>query len=307
MCIRDRKNPTSFSQRPKLIVGKTCIVTGANSGIGRSTAITLAKNDYTVFATMRSLERGEKLREIAQELNLVIKAVELDVSDTDSVNQGINEILNQTDQIDILINNAGVGSNAVIEDVDIESDKSVFETNFWGVVRCIQAVLPTMRQQKSGHIIQVSSIAGRVGLPAQPIYSASKWALEGLSENLAHDLSSFGVRVSIIEPGVTRTAILGKNNTVPQNDDFENIYARMLDMYMQGIEANIRPEAVSETILQCLESSSHQLRWPVAWGAETMVNARHDGSVSDEEWVEIGSLVNNREEWVRSFRQAFNL
>ena len=288
-------------------MGKTCIVTGANSGIGRSTAITLAKNDYTVFATMRSLDRGEKLREIAQELNLVIKEVELDVSDTDSVNQGINEILDQTDQIDVLINNAGVGSNAVIEDVDIESDKSVFETNFWGVVRCIQAVLPTMRQQKSGHIIQVSSIAGRVGLPAQPIYSASKWALEGLSENLAHDLSSFGVRVSIIEPGVTRTAILGKNNTVPQNDDFENIYARMLDMYMQGIEANVRPEAVSETILQCLESSSHQLRWPVAWGAETMVNARHDGSVSDEEWVEIGSLVNNREEWVNSFRQAFNL
>jgi len=288
-------------------VGKTCIVTGANSGIGRSTAITLAKNDYTVFATMRSLERGEKLRGIAQELNLVIKTVELDVSDTDSVNQGINEILNQTDQIDVLINNAGVGSNAVIEDVDIESDKSVLETNFWGVVRCIQAVLPTMRLQKSGHIIQVSSIAGRVGLPAQPIYSASKWALEGLSENLAHDLSSFGVRVSIIEPGVTRTAILGKNNTVPQNDDFENIYARMLDMYMQGIEANIRPEAVSETILQCLESSSKQLRWPVAWGAETMVNARHDGSVSDEEWIKIGSLVNNREEWVRSFRKAFNL
>tara|TARA_B100000427_G_scaffold300136_1_gene282292 strand:- start:189 stop:1055 length:867 start_codon:yes stop_codon:yes gene_type:complete len=288
-------------------VGKTCIVTGANSGIGRSTAVTLAKNDYTVFATMRSLERGEKLREIAQRLNLKINQVELDVSDTDSVKHGVIEILDQTDEIDVLINNAGIGSNAVIEDVNIESDKGVFETNFWGSVRCIQAVLPTMRQQKSGHIIQVSSIAGRVGLPAQPIYSASKWALEGLSENLAHDLSSFGVRVSIIEPGVTRTAILGKNNTVPHNPDFENIYGRMLDMYMQGIEANIRPEAVSETILQCLESSSKQLRWPVAWGAETMVNARHDGSVSDEEWVEIGSLVNNREEWVNSFRQAFNL
>ena len=288
-------------------MGKTCIVTGANSGIGRSTAVTLAKNDYTVFATMRSLERGEKLREIAQRLNLKINQVELDVSDTDSVKHGVIEILDQTDEIDVLINNAGIGSNAVIEDVNIESDKGVFETNFWGSVRCIQAVLPTMRQQKSGHIIQVSSIAGRVGLPAQPIYSASKWALEGLSENLSHDLSSFGVRVSIIEPGVTRTAILGKNNTVPHNPDFENVYGRMLDMYMQGIEANIRPEAVSETILQCLESSSKQLRWPVAWGAETMVNARHDGSVSDEEWVEIGSLVNNREEWVNSFRQAFNL
>tara|TARA_B100000965_G_scaffold334467_1_gene299767 strand:+ start:5525 stop:6391 length:867 start_codon:yes stop_codon:yes gene_type:complete len=288
-------------------VGKTCIVTGANSGIGRSTAITLAKNGYTVFATMRSLERGEKLRDLAQQLSLEINEVVLDVSDTDSVNQGIDEILDQTNQIDVLINNAGVGSNAVIEDVDIDSDKDVFETNFWGAIRCIQAVLPAMRQQKSGHIIQVSSIAGRVGLPAQPIYSASKWALEGLSENLAHDLSSFGVRISIIEPGVTRTAILGKNNTVPHNPDFEHIYGRMLDMYMQGIEANIRPEAVSETILRCLESSRKQLRWPVAWGAETMVNARHDGSVSDEEWVKIGSLVNNREEWVRSFSQAFNL
>ena len=172
---------------------------------------------------------------------------------------------------------------------------------------CIRDRLPTMRAQRSGHIVQVSSIAGRVGLPAQPIYSASKWALEGLSENLAHDLSSFGVRVSIIEPGVTRTAILGKNNTVPENADFENIYARMLDMYIAGIEANVRPEEVAETILQCLKSTSQQLRWPVAWGAETMMNARHDGSVSDEEWTQLGSLVDDQEEWVSSFKHAFRL
>ena len=288
-------------------MGKVCIVTGANSGIGRSTAITLAKNGYTVFGAMRSLERGEKLREIAQHLGLKINEVELDISNTDSVTQGINEIKSQTERIDVLINNAGVGSNAVIEDVNIELDKDVFETNFWGAIRCIQAVLPTMRAQQSGHIVQVSSIAGRVGLPAQPIYSASKWALEGLSENLAHDLSSFGIRVSIIEPGVTRTAILGKNNTVPDNPDYEHVYGRMLDMYLEGIEANVRPEAVSETILECLESQSKQLRWPVAWGADTMVNARHDGSVPDEDWIRIGSLVNDREEWINSFKQAFKL
>ena len=284
-------------------MGKVCIVTGANSGIGRSTAITLAKNGYTVFGAMRSLERGEKLREIAQHLGLKINEVELDISNTDSVTQGINEIKSQTERIDVLINNAGVGSNAVIEDVNIELDKDVFETNFWGAIRCIQAVLPTMRAQQSGHIVQVSSIAGRVGLPAQPIYSASKWALEGLSENLAHDLSSFGIRVSIIEPGVTRTAILGKNNTVPDNPDYEDVYGRMLDMYLEGIEANVRPEAVSETILECLEAQRKQLRWPVAWGADTMVNARHDGSVPDEDWIRIGSLVNDREEWINSFKQ----
>ena len=288
-------------------MGKVCIVTGANSGIGRSTAITLAKNGYTVFGAMRSLERGEKLREMAQHLGLKINEVELDISNTDSVTQGINEIKSQTERIDVLINNAGVGSNAVIEDVNIELDKDVFETNFWGAIRCIQAVLPTMRAQQSGHIVQVSSIAGRVGLPAQPIYSASKWALEGLSENLAHDLSSFGIRVSIIEPGVTRTAILGKNNTVPDNPDYEDVYGRMLDMYLEGIEANVRPEAVSETILECLESQRKQLRWPVAWGADTMVNARHDGSVPDEDWIRIGSLVNDREEWINSFKQAFKL
>lgn len=288
-------------------MGKTCIVTGANSGIGRSTSIFLAKSGYEVFATMRSLDRGTKLREIAQEMGLRMHEIELDVSDTNSVNRGINEILSQTDKIDILINNAGVGANAVIEDIDIESDKAVFETNFWGAIRCIQAVLPTMRKQKSGHIVQISSIAGRVGLPAQPIYSASKWAIEGLSENLAHDLAPFGIRVSLIEPGVTRTAILGKNNTVPENPDYESTYARMLDMYMEGIEANVRPEEVSKTILDCLESTSHQMRWPVAWGAESMINARQDGSISDQEWTQLGSLVDDQQEWMASFKRAFNL
>ena len=293
--------------KSKLKTPQVVVITGGNSGIGRSTAIGLAKAGYKVFATMRSLERGEKLREAIRKLELDITEIELDVSNDESVANGFGQILKATGQIDVLINNAGIGSNAVIEDVNIALDKEVFETNFWGPVRCIQAALPTMRAQRSGHIVQVSSIAGRIGLPAQPIYSASKWALEGLSENLVHDLSSFGVRVSIIEPGVTRTAILGKNNTVPDNDDFKEVYARMLDMYMEGIEANVKPEEVSETILSCLETPNGQLRWPVAWGAETMVNARHDGSVSDTEWTEIGSLVNDREKWVSSFKQAFNL
>ena len=266
-------------------VPKVAVVTGANSGIGRSTSLLLAEHGYQVFATMRALSKGNKLRELAADRNLEVHEVELDVSETDSVNDGFKSILSQTDQIDVLINNAGVGSNAAIEDIDIDLDKSVFETNFWGVIRCTQAALPVMRKQQSGHIVQISSIAGRVGLPGQPIYSASKWAMEGLSENLAHDLATFGIRVSLIEPGVTRTAILGKNSETPKSPIYADTYQRMMDMYAAGIAANVRPEVVAETILECLNSSEGQLRWPVAWGASEMVNARNNGSVSDSDWV----------------------
>ncbi len=251
---------------------QSVVVTGANSGIGRSTALLLASNGYKVFATMRSLSRGEKLRSLAAELQL-----------------------------------DGIGSNAAIEDIKIDSDQEVFETNFWGVVRCTQAVLPSMRENQSGHIVQISSIAGRVGLPGQPIYSASKWALEGLSENLAHDLSTHGIRVSIIEPGVTRTAILGKNSDFPDNPAYRDTYERMFDMYAAGIAANIRPEAVAGTVLECISAATHQLRWPVAWGADQMTNARFDGTVSDEEWVSLGKLVDDSDAWVEEFTRIFNL
>jgi len=286
---------------------KICVVTGANSGIGRSTALLLAQAGFKVFGTMRSLERGQKLRDAAKSLNIEIIEVELDVTSGDSVLSGFEQIFSETPHVDVLINNAGIGSNAAIEDIDIPDGKLVFETNFWGMVRCSQAVLPSMREHGSGHIVQISSIAGRVGLPGQPIYSASKWAMEGLSENLAHDLAAFGIRVSIIEPGVTRTAILGKNSEVPDNPTYANTYKRMLDMYAAGIEANVRPEAVAETILECINAPAGQLRWPVAWGASDMVNARNDGTVSDSDWVDLGRQVGSQDDWNQRFKQLFNL
>ncbi len=286
---------------------QTVVITGANSGIGRSVALLLAAEGYKVFATMRSLSRGEKLRSLAIERELEITEIELDVANDDSVRKGFNEILEASANIDVLVNNAGIGSNAAIEDIEMDSAKEVFEANFWGAIRCTQAVLPTMRANQSGHIVQISSIAGRVGLPGQPVYSASKWALEGLSENLAHDLSKHGIRVSIIEPGVTRTAILGKNSEVPDNPAYKDTYQRMFDMYAAGIAANIRPEAVADAILECLQASSYQLRWPVAWGADQMTNARFNGTVSDEEWIMLGKLVDQPEEWFEKFAQLFDL
>ena len=132
---------------------ETVVVTGANSGIGRSTALLLASRGYKVFATMRSLSRGEKLRALADELQLEIFQIELDVASDESVQEGFNQIFEVSERIDVLVNNAGIGSNASIEDVTIGSDKEVFETNFWGVIRCTQAVLPNMREKQSGHIV----------------------------------------------------------------------------------------------------------------------------------------------------------
>jgi NAD(P)-dependent dehydrogenase (short-subunit alcohol dehydrogenase family) len=283
------------------------VVTGANSGIGRATALRLAQSGHRVFGTMRSLERGQKLRDLADGLGVEIDEIELDVTNDDSVKKAFDQILTTAGRIDVLVNNAGIGSNAAIEDINVVDDKLVFETNFWGVIRCTQAVLPSMRLTKSGHIIQVSSIAGRVGLPGQPIYSASKWALEGLSENLAHDLATHGIRISIIEPGVTRTAILGKNSDVPTDSAYNGTYQRMFDMYAAGIAANIRPEIVAETIEKCMASTTNQLRWPVAWGAEQMVNARFNGNVSDAEWVALGELVNDSGKWFTEFTKLFRL
>lgn len=285
----------------------TTVITGANSGIGRAAALHLAAAGHRVFGTMRSLDKGEKLAALAAEAGIDVTPIVLDVTDSQGVSDGFAEIIEAAGTVDVLVNNAGIGSNAAIEDIDIERDKAVFDANVWGPVRCAQAVLPTMRAQGSGHIVQISSIAGRIGVPGQPIYSASKWALEGMSENMAHDLAVHGIRVSIVEPGVTRTAILGKNPDWPTPTEYADTYGRMFDIYATGIMANVRAETVAQTIQDCIDAPSGQLRWPVAWGADELVAARMGGGVTDEEWIELGALADDPVAWRERFEQLFGL
>lgn len=281
------------------------VVTGANSGIGRATALLLAAKGHNVFGTMRSLDKGEKLFALADELGVAVTPVVLDVADDQQVSAGFDEILAKSDGvIDVLVNNAGIGQNAAIEDVDIAEAKELFDINVWGTVRCAQAALPAMRAQGSGHIVQVSSIAGRIGIPAQPVYCASKWALEGMSENMAHDLARHGVRVSIIEPGVTRTAILGKNTEWPSDTAYSDTYGRMFDIYATGILANVRAETVAETVAEALAAEPGQLRWSVAWGADAMAGGRPG---SDAAWTELGETVADGPAWRERFGDVFGL
>ncbi|MDQ1397685.1 MAG: hypothetical protein QOG64_2944, partial [Acidimicrobiaceae bacterium] len=181
------------------------VVTGANSGIGRAIAIHLAAQGHEVYGTVRDTGRAGKLQAMAAEAGVEVHLVNLDVADDESVRQGIAEVLRAAGQIDVLVNNAGVGGNAVVEEASPADFLDVMNVNLCGAVRCLQQVLPGMRERRSGAIVNITSVAGRFGAIGQAPYVASKWAFEGLSEELALELAPFGIRVVIVEPGVTKS------------------------------------------------------------------------------------------------------
>lgn len=280
------------------------VVTGANSGIGRATAVHLAAAGHTVHGAMRDLGKGAKLQEEATAAGGTVHPLELDVSDDDSVRSGIRSVLDAEGRIDVLINNAGLGYNKVVEEIDIDEGKAVFDVNYWGIVRCTQAVLPGMREQGSGTIVNISSVAGRLAALAQAVYASSKWAVECLSENMAQELAPFGIRVKVIEPGVTRTALLNKHADLHEDSVYADAYRRMFSFYAAGIEANVRAPVVAEVVAEAIDDTSARLRYVCAYGGDELADGRE--GVTDEDWLALGSAAND-DEYFDRFEQAFGL
>lgn len=181
------------------------LITGATDGLGRAAALLLAERGYRVFAAGRSSEKRGQLDEVARERQLPLTTLEMDVTDDLSVKRGVAEILSRVSSIDVLINNAGFGYYATVEDLRMEDWRRQFETNVFGVVRVTQAILPKMRERRSGRIINISSVAGKIAPPLFGAYSGSKFALEGLSDALRLELYPFGIAVILIEPGYIPT------------------------------------------------------------------------------------------------------
>ena len=185
----------------------TALITGTSSGIGLATTLCLARAGQRVYATMRNLDKSTALREAAAAEALPIEILRLDVTDRDSIEATVATVLEREGALDVLVNNAGVGGATPLEEVPEAEHRAMFEANYWGPILLIAAVLPGMRERRSGTIVNVTSVTGRFAIPGQIPYAASKHALEAASEALAHEVREHGIRVAIIEPGVFATQI----------------------------------------------------------------------------------------------------
>jgi len=277
------------------------LVTGASTGIGLATAVTLARAGHDVVATMRTPARSPELAEIAAKEKLRVTIHAMDVDDDASVKNTISEILKQRGRIDVLVNNAGVGMMGPIEETPLAEFRQVMETNFFGALRCIQAVIPGMRERKSGCIVNVTSVAGRFAMAPQAAYASSKWALEAMSEILAQEVKGFNIRVAIVEPGVIATPIFGKAKLEPSETRYPHT-KRIAAIFAAALRNPTSAYVVGEKIREIVEGGSWQLRYPVGPDAAPLLAKR--AAMTDEQWVD---SQGNRDDadWAARFEKNF--
>jgi NAD(P)-dependent dehydrogenase (short-subunit alcohol dehydrogenase family) len=275
---------------------KVVIVTGSATGIGYEIAIHLARNGFRTYASMRNLQKANGITEMAKNENLPLTLIQLDVTDNISITKAIDTVINESGRIDVLVNNAGYGLVGSIEDMSVEELKAQYETNVFGVFRVTKAVLPHMRKQHSGSIINISSIAGRIALPLYSAYVGTKFAIEGLSESMAYELEPFGIKVVIIEPGAIKTNFRREQAAKGSSED--SPYSSMMQSPSKAIEKMLKhrlyPEEVAKTVIQAIENPKPKLRYIVGKDAEELIELRRTST--DEEFFRIVGQNNLKKE-----------
>ena len=278
------------------------LITGSSSGIGFETSLLLARNGIYTYATMRNLSKSQEILDITKKECLPLKVLTLDVTDEKSTQKAIDMVMYEQNRIDILVNNAGYSLVGALEQISMDEIKEEFETNFFGIIKLIQKVLPLMRKQRSGRIINVSSLAGRIGLPIASAYVSSKFALEGLSESLKYEVQDFGIYVILIEPGVIKTNFIknlkiGKQVITSENGDvntssadlpYAEITQKRISAFKPRFEKGSSPKEVADTILEAVTSDKPKFRYIVGQDASKLMDIRKN--TSDEEF---GKIVMN--------------
>ena len=247
------------------------LITGASSGFGKLTALAFARRGDTVYATMRDPEKGYRLEDAASAENLHINLLVLDVTDTDTIHAAVKNVLAAQDRIDVLVNNAGIHIPGALEDMPETDLHRVMDTNFFGVINMTRAVLPAMRKQKSGRIIMMSSVGGMISRVTDSIYCASKWALEGMSEGLRYEVARFGIKVSLIEPGVFRTEIGSKYKVLPdypQASPYLELLEFRVDKVVEACNYGDDPQLVADLIVDVANKDNPDFQYPAGQQAE---------------------------------------
>jgi NAD(P)-dependent dehydrogenase (short-subunit alcohol dehydrogenase family) len=274
------------------------LITGSSSGIGFETSLRLARNGIYTYATMRNLRKSNEILDYAQKDNLPLKVLRLDVADEESISDAIDKIISEKSRIDILVNNAGYSLLGPLEQLHIDEIKEEFETNFFGIIKLIQSVLPRMRKQGYGRIINISSLAGRIGFPLSSAYVSSKFALEGLVESLRYEVQPLGIHVCLIEPGVIKTNFvnnmkLGKNvitSSISNNDNspYVEIIQKRISAFKPRFEKGSSAGEVADMVLEAVTSDNPKARYLVGEDALKMMEKRKN--TTD---VEFTRLVTN--------------
>jgi NAD(P)-dependent dehydrogenase (short-subunit alcohol dehydrogenase family) len=259
---------------------KVAVVTGSSTGIGYETCLALANNGYLTYATVRDIQKSKEIERIAHVKNIPLKIMEMNVDNDNSVKDAIEKIINEYGRIDILVNNAGYGLFGALEDLEMTEIKKQFETNVFGIIRVIQNVLPAMRLQRTGIIVNISSISGLAGIPSQSAYAGTKFAVEGLSESLSYELEPFGIKIVLIEPGVINTEFVedlivptnmygidkNKNQINISNFNTDNTsfsfyhdtIKKFLFFYYNAMRNAPHPRIVADEIIQAIEKVSNE-------------------------------------------------
>jgi NAD(P)-dependent dehydrogenase (short-subunit alcohol dehydrogenase family) len=261
------------------------LVTGSSTGIGQETALHMARKGHQVYAAVRSPETAIELREKIAAENLPVELIKLDLVDPATVATAVAQIMASSGRIDALVNNAGIGGGRAVEETDVEEAREIFETNYFGNVNVLHAVTPIMRKQRSGRIVTVGSLAGQVVMGCHAHYSASKWAMEGLSEALAMEMAEFNVRVAIVEPGVVITPIWSKGELPTGETPYSKSLQRLGRFFEFGFTRPAMPSDVAEAIADAIESETPHFSYAVGHDAVETIAARN--KVSDDEWMEI--------------------
>jgi NAD(P)-dependent dehydrogenase (short-subunit alcohol dehydrogenase family) len=271
-------------------IKRVAIVTGSSSGIGYETALALAEDGCITYATMRDTKKASSILNKSQSKNL-LKVIELDVDEDNSVEKAIEEIAINENRIDILVNNAGFGLIGAAEDLSSEEIYSQFNTNVFGVYRTIRNVLPIMRNQRWGMIINISSVNGFVATPYSSAYVASKFAIEGLTQSLRLELWNFGIKVTAVEPGAINTNIIKNGFHLAKGiqkensgSAFEESTKKMVRIYKAMIANGAHPEVVANLIVQIVNTKEPKNRYHVGDDAKKIFDLRN--KMNDKEFEE---------------------